>query len=59
MHDQSLARAKPQEALASEAELDRTYVSIIKFGLHNRSSRNIDSISRTLGVALAVLVADL
>ena len=44
-----------QEALAFEAELDRTYVSGIERGVRNVSLRNIEVLAYALGVSLSTL----
>jgi len=49
------ARGLSQEALALEADLDRTYVSGIERGKRNISLRNIEVLARTLGITLSEL----
>lgn len=47
-----------QEALAVDAELDRTYVSRIERNLENPTVDTLEKIARALGVDLVDLVAD-
>jgi len=48
-----------QEALAVDAELDRTYVSRIERNLENPTIDTLEKIARALGVDLIDLVADI
>ena len=48
---------KTQEVVALDAELDRTYISMLERGLRQPTLETILSLSRTLGVPAANIVA--
>jgi transcriptional regulator with XRE-family HTH domain len=48
-----------QEKLAEMAELHRTYINLVESGKRNISLRNINKLSKALGVSLEDLFKDL
>ena len=48
-----------QETFADSCGLDRTYISGIERGKRNVSLRNIEIISKALGISISDLMADL
>lgn len=52
-------RGFSQEAFAALCELDRTYIGGIERGERNVALRNIERITRGLGVSLSELMKDL
>jgi len=52
-------RGFSQEGFAAECGLDRTYMGGIERGERNLALRNIDLISKTLGISLAELMQGL
>ena len=50
-----MAKGLSQEALAAEADLDRTYVSGLERGVGNPTVAVLDRLSRVLGVHISCL----
>jgi transcriptional regulator with XRE-family HTH domain len=48
-----------QEALADEAGLHRTYISLLERGLRNPSLTVISKLARALGATMTTLISDL
>lgn len=53
-----VAKGLAQHELALDAEIDRTYVSMIELGRHNPSLMVLDRLAKALGVKIADLLEE-
>ena len=48
-----------QEKFAAKCDLDRTYLGSVERGERNIAIRNIERISKALGISISVLMSDI